>query len=96
MDCEETSTAEGQLAVSDRWLPFPELVDRLERAIGGMAPGDVLRPEGYPDVHGSKLYRWEGLVVREGSRLAVVNVDWDGEIQLEACTGSGIRLMTER
>jgi hypothetical protein len=94
VDCEETSTAEGQLAVSDRWLPFPELVDRLERAIGGMAPGDVLRPEGYPDVHGSKLYRWEGLVVREGSRLAVVNVDWDGEIQLEACTGSGITLTT--
>ncbi len=90
VDCEKTSTAEGQLAVSDRWLPFPELVDRLERAIGGMAPGDVLRPDGYPDVHGSKLYRWEGLVVREGFRLAVVNVDWDGEMQLEACTESGI------
>jgi hypothetical protein len=33
-------------------------------------------------------------VVREESRIAVVNVDWDGTIQLEACTGSGITLTT--
>lgn len=94
VDCEETSGAEGRLPMSDRWLPFPELIDRLERAIGGMAPDDVLRPDGYPDVHGSKLYLWEGLVVREESRIAVVNVGWDGKIQLEACSGSGITLTT--
>jgi hypothetical protein len=95
VDCAETTKAVGQLRASDRWSPFPELVDRLEGAIAGMAPGDVLRPDGYPDVHGSKLYLWEGLIVRDGSRVANLNVDTDGKIVLEACTGSGITLAAQ-
>lgn len=92
VDCAETTKAIGRLRASVRWLPFPELVDRLEGAIAGMTPGDVLRPDGYPDLHGSKLYLWEGLIVRDGSPVPIVNVDTDGKIGLEACTGSGITL----
>ena len=90
VDCDETTSTEGRMHVPEALAPSPELVERLEAEIDGMQPDDLLRPTRYPALHGAKLHMWEGLVVREGSRVAVVNVDWDGRIFVEACVGSGI------
>jgi len=90
VDCAETASTEGRMHVPDGLAPSPELVERMEAEIDGMQADDLLRPTRYPALHGAKLHMWEGLVVRDGSRVAVVNVDWDGRIFVEACVASGI------
>jgi hypothetical protein len=92
VDCAETSLTEGRRRLPGDLSPSPELVARLEEALEGLESDDLLRPDGYPALHGAKLNLWEGIIVRDGSRIAVVNVDWDGRVSLDACVGSGISL----
>jgi hypothetical protein len=92
VDCAETSSTEGRRRLPGDLSPSPELVARLEEALEGLESDDLLRPDGYPALHGAKLNLWEGIIVRDGSRIAVVNVDWDGRVSLDACVGSGISL----
>jgi hypothetical protein len=93
VDCDETSStesAEGRMDLPERMHPWEEFIARLETQLVGIGRHDFLRPTRYPALHGAKLHMWEGIVVRGGSRVATVKVDWDGRIQVEACTASDI------
>lgn len=95
VDCDRTSTGEARLGTEYRWVPYPQLAEHLEEGISGFVAGDVLRPVGYPRGPGSKLYLWDGLVIRDGERVATVELDWDGRIRAEVCAGSGITVRAQ-
>jgi hypothetical protein len=92
VDCDETTAVEGRLGTEYRWIPYPRLGAHIEEAISGLIPRDVVRTEGYPKGPGSKLYLWDGLVIRDGARIAVMQLHWDGWLRGEACLGSGLAL----
>jgi hypothetical protein len=92
VDCDEVTAIEGRLGTEHRWVSYPRLGAHIQGAISGLIPGDEVRTEGYPEGPGSKLYLWDGLVIRDGARIAVMQLHWDGRLRGEVCLGSGLGL----
>ncbi len=90
IDCPETTSSEGGVSPWPLMVSHLRLDEELRPDVSGLQVDDVLRPVGYPDSPGMKTALWNGLVVREGERVARVTLDFDGAMAVEACVGSGI------
>lgn len=90
VDCSQTSTTRRLVDPAFQDLSDGELAGELSGEVSGLGDEDGLRLAGYPEGPGSKSARWNGLVVRDGAREALVTLGFDDVLEVEACAGSNL------